>query len=224
MREHRDESQGDAAKKRHEAPETLHIQRRILEDVFDGSPSIIFLKDPDGHYITINKTFEKLLGIPREQLNGKTDHDIFPKDQAEDYRAHDKEVLKTGKAIQFEEIANFQGQQHVFLANKFPIFDASGSIYAVCGISHDVTERKQSEEAVKRNELLNAAIRLTGSIAHELNNPLQVVTSVLDLLAFEEALSERGREHLRLAQEHLLQAAKLAKRVLETEQQLFPNS
>jgi PAS domain S-box-containing protein len=124
---------------------------RLLKDIIDGSPSIIFLKDADGRFITINKQLEVLLGISREELKGKTDFDIFPKEKAEYYRAHDRQVLESGQTLQVEEIADLaDGKRHVFLANKFPLRGASGRIYGTCGISHDITERKAAEDALSQ--------------------------------------------------------------------------
>jgi PAS domain S-box-containing protein len=61
----------------------LRDGQRLLQDIIDSSPSIIFIKDRDGKFITINAPLEKMLGMTREQLEGKTDYDIFPKDVAE---------------------------------------------------------------------------------------------------------------------------------------------
>lgn len=99
----------------------LRSIERALKDIIDSSPSIIFLKDADGRFITINKQLEDLLGISRRELKGKTDFDIFPKDRAEYYRAHDRRVLESGQAFQVEEVADLaDGKRHVFLANKVP--------------------------------------------------------------------------------------------------------
>lgn len=128
---------------------------RFLQDVIDGSPSIIFLKDLEGRFITINTRLEEMLGMPREELVGKTDYDLFPPDIAEYYRAHDREVMETGRHIQIEEVADLKDGHHVFLANKFPLIDESGRIYGVGAISHDITEQKQAEQ-----ELRDSAARL----------------------------------------------------------------
>jgi PAS domain S-box-containing protein len=138
----------------------LRSIERALKDIIDSSPSIIFLKDADGRFITINKQLEDLLGISRGELKGKTDFDIFPKDRAEYYRAHDRRVLESGQAFQVEEVADLaDGKRHVFLANKFPLRDALGQIYGTCGISHDITERKAATEALNQlNVTLEARV------------------------------------------------------------------
>ena len=113
---------------RKRAEETLRERERLLQDVIDGSTSPIFLKDRDGKFITINATLERMLGMSREEIKGKTDYDIAPKEVADYWRNNDKKVMATGKAIQIEEVADLQDGHHIFLANKFPLVDAHGQI------------------------------------------------------------------------------------------------
>ncbi len=132
-----------------EQAEGLRTGELLLRGVIDGSASVIFFKDLQGRFITINNQLEKLLGISREELQGKTDYHVFPRERADYYREHDRRVIETRTPIEFEEIAEFpDGSRRTFLSNKFPLLDASGEPYGVCGISHDITERKQAEQAL----------------------------------------------------------------------------
>ena len=63
---------------RKRAEEALREKERLLQDVIDGSSSPIFLKDRDGKFITINASLERMLGLSREEVKGKTDFDIAP--------------------------------------------------------------------------------------------------------------------------------------------------
>jgi PAS domain S-box-containing protein len=144
---------------RKRAEETLRKSQQLLQDVIDGSPSPIFLKDSDGKFLTINTSLEKMLGMTREELKGKTDYDIAPKEVADSWRAHDKQVMETGKGIQIEEVSDLPDGHHIFLATKFPLVDANGQIYGVGAISHDITERKQIEQALRNSrERLDLAL------------------------------------------------------------------
>jgi PAS domain S-box-containing protein len=131
---------------RKRAEEALRERERLLQTLIDGSTSPIFLKDLDGKFITINGALEKMLGISREEIKGKTDYDIASKEVADYWRTHDKQVMAAGKPIQVEEVADLQDGHHIFLANKFPLVDADGQIYGIASISHDITERKRVEE------------------------------------------------------------------------------
>jgi PAS domain S-box-containing protein len=138
---------------RERAEEALRDNVRLLNDILDGcSPSAIFLKDRDGRFITISAPLEKMLGLSRDELKGKTDYDLFPNEVADRYRAHDTQVMATAESIQVEEEADLPDGHHIFLANKFPLVDAAGHVYGVGAISHDITERKQAEAALHESE------------------------------------------------------------------------
>jgi PAS domain S-box-containing protein len=137
---------------RKQAEEELRQREQLLQNVIDGSTTPIFLKDLDGKFITINAALERMLGISREKLKGKTDYDIAPKEVADYWRTHDQQVTATGKAIQIEELADLPDGRHIFLANKFPLVNADGQTYGVGAISHDITERKRVEEALRESE------------------------------------------------------------------------
>jgi PAS domain S-box-containing protein len=137
---------------RKRAEEALRESQRLLQDVIDGSPSPIFLKDRDWKFITINTPLEKMLGIMRDELRGKTDYDIATKEMADYWRFHDEQVMRTGKPLQIEEVADLKDDHHVFLANKFPLVDGSGQIYGVGAISHDITAQRRTEDALHESE------------------------------------------------------------------------
>ena len=158
---------------RRRAEEALRNSRKQLQDIIDGSPGVVFVKDLEGRFITGNQTFERFLGVTRGELRGKTDYDLITREGAEYYREHDRRVAETGEPIQIEEVADLaDGRQHVFLANKFPLRDAGGKIYAVCAISTDITERKQAEERLRQSQKLESLGLLAGGVAHDFNNLL----------------------------------------------------
>jgi len=163
------------------AGEALQKSQQLLQDVIDGSPSPIFLKDSAGKFLTINTALEKMLGLAREELKGKTDYDIAPQAVADYWRAHDKQVVETGKAMQIEEVADLPDGHHIFLANKFPLVDATGQIYGVGAISHDITERKRAEEQLEAS--LREKEVMLKEIHHRVKNNLQVISSLVDLHA-----------------------------------------
>jgi len=132
-----------------EREKKLQDINKLLKDVMDNCPSPIFLKDLDGKFLAINSALEKMLGMSNEEIKGKTDYDIADKKIADYWRDNDKKVIASGEAIQTEESADFKDGRHIFLANKFPLKDADGKLYGVGAISHDITEHKNAEEALK---------------------------------------------------------------------------
>ncbi|MGB9978611.1 PAS domain S-box protein [Methanobacterium sp.] len=155
------------------ANEELKQSQKLLQDVINGYPSIIFVKDLEGRFIIINNKLEELLGASNEEVMGKTDYDIFSKEEAEYYRAHDRKVLKEGRAIPIEEEADLEDGHHTFLANKFPIYDINGEPYGVGSISTDITEIKRLQ-----NELIQSRENLEEQVEErtsELEDAYQIL-------------------------------------------------
>ena len=136
------------------AEAALRHSEKQLQQIIDGAPeTMVFLKDLEGRFITINSPLEKMLGVTRDEIRGKTDYDIITRDRADLYRAHDRQVMATGQPILVEETALLaDGQEHIFLASKFPLFDADGKPYAVCAISVDITDRRRAEQSIRKSE------------------------------------------------------------------------
>jgi PAS domain S-box-containing protein len=122
-----------------------------LQAILDNSTAVIYLKDADGRYMLVNRRFAELYGHGKS-LVGKRDRDVFPAYQADAYRASDRRVLKEGKVLEVEEIAREDDGDHTYISIKFPLYDASGRAYGVCGISTDITERKLAEQALKESK------------------------------------------------------------------------
>lgn len=156
--------------------------KRDLQAILDNSPSIIYVKDHDGRFVFANTQFVNLLHKSREELIGKTPYELFPKDIADQHLLNDKAVLKAGNALEFEEHTLHDDGAHTYSSIKFPLFNDSGEIYAICGISNDITDRIQKEEQLRRSQKMNALGKLTGGIAHDYNNMLGVILGYAELL------------------------------------------
>jgi PAS domain S-box-containing protein len=159
---------------RKSAEEALKRSETQLRDILDNTPSVIYLKDLEGRYLLINRAFERLNGRSFAEVQGKTDFDIFPPDLSEPIVANDRRVIEAGEAIQFEEIGPFEDRVLTYLSTKFPLRDAQGNIYALCGVSTDITGIKQEE--VTRGFLTEATELLASSLDYE-----QTLQKVADL-------------------------------------------
>jgi PAS domain S-box-containing protein len=127
-----------------------HRQTEIqLQAILDNTQAVIYLKDKQGRYLLINRRYEQLFNLDPEEVKGKTDRDIFPKEIADAFQANDRQVLETQKPLEWEEIAPQEDGLHTYFSIKFPLIDASGSVYGMCGISTDITERKQAEQKLQ---------------------------------------------------------------------------
>lgn len=135
---------------RKRAEKALRDSEQRLQAILDNSPAVIYVKDGRGRYLLINRRYEELFRVRREEVAGKTDLDLWAKPVAEAFMANDRKVLAADGPIQFEELAPHDDGPHTYVSVKFPLRDSAGYAYAVCGISTDITDRKQAEEAVMR--------------------------------------------------------------------------
>ena len=139
-------------KAKEKAQKLLEENKQLLQSIIDNTSSPISIKKLNGEYLLINKNFGELFGTTNEQIIGKTDYDFLPKEIAEAYRNSDLEVAKKLIEIKSEETITQKDGVHTYIAVKYPLYDATGRIYAIGGISTDITERKKLEESLKATD------------------------------------------------------------------------
>lgn len=120
--------------------------RALLASILDNTPAIAFLKDLQGRYLFVNRRMAEVIGRPREELIGKTVWEVTPKELAAAADEHQRTVLAQQGPVEFEETVMYPDGPRTHLAVKFPVRDASGNIYALAGVSTDITARKRAEE------------------------------------------------------------------------------
>lgn len=137
---------------RNVSEQLLLDNKKLLLSIIDNTTNPISVKKINGEYLLVNKQFEQLFHITSEEVKGKTDHDFLEKEIADSYRNTDLEVVKAGKEMKFEETISQPDGLHTYIAVKFPLYDITGRIYAIGGISTDITERKDTEKSLKAGE------------------------------------------------------------------------
>ncbi|MCX5706297.1 MAG: PAS domain S-box protein, partial [Candidatus Omnitrophica bacterium] len=121
-------------------------QKAILNNI----PDIAWLKDRESRFIVVNEAFARSCGLRPEELVGKADLDIWPRELAERYRADDKEVMESGKRKCVEEpLADKENKVLWIETIKTPIYSDKGEIIGTTGIARDITERKKYEEKLR---------------------------------------------------------------------------
>jgi PAS domain S-box-containing protein len=152
----------------------------LLRAMMDSTSAVIYIKDIDGRYQKVNKRFEELLKRPAEQLCGLTDHDLFSPSVADQLRANDRRVFQRGEVLHMEETIETGGFDQVYITSKVPLRDAAGKIWALCGISTDISEQKRMEanlaQAVQTRDDVLAVV------SHDLRNPLNVINLTISVL------------------------------------------
>jgi PAS domain S-box-containing protein len=184
-----------------------------LQSVLDNTPAIVSLKDTRGRYLLANRAFETSFGLTQDQIIGLTDDALFIGETAEQFRRHDAQVLSERAAFQFEETVPRNGSIETYLSVKFPICNSQGVPHAVCGISTDITQRKEAEERLRceqafLKQLLRAHERDRQLMAYEIHDGLvqYISGALMHLESFgpeQPKLSDKARGALELAS-HLL--------------------
>jgi PAS domain S-box-containing protein len=136
---------------RKRAEEAAAAAHRQLQSIIDNAPATVYAFDLEERYILVNTAVAALLDSTPAQLIGKKRHEFMPKEDADWHEANDREVIAAGRALEFEEY-NQLHRSITWLTTKFPLRDAQGRIYAVAGISTDISQRKQAEEALRESE------------------------------------------------------------------------
>ncbi|MCK9214563.1 MAG: EAL domain-containing protein [Rhodoferax sp.] len=131
---------------------TAHIRagEERLNTILDSVDAFIYIKDRELRYQYVNSRGAQLFGRPADQVVGQTDSAFFDELTVAKLRAHDLRVIEHGERVEEEEVSrSLDGQvTQSFLSVKLPLRDGAGRIYALCGISTDMTRRKQAEEAI----------------------------------------------------------------------------
>jgi PAS domain S-box-containing protein len=132
-------------------------EQKLNAAILDTCPVVIHAKDTQGRYLLVNRQWEALANLSRDQVKGKTDFDLFPEERATACRDLERRVLEAGRVVVSEVSVTVGNERRNYESLKFPIVDASGTTWAIGGISIDITERKRAEEALhKAREELEA--------------------------------------------------------------------
>lgn len=146
-----------------EAELALQESEARLRAILDGIPFSIFLKDLEGRYLHVNKTYLQQRGCKAEELIGKLDSELFASEEALEFRDQDQKVLQSPHPVSYERTFFRDGKRLTQWVTKFALRDQQGSPYAVCGIAVDITPLKQAQDLLlkeaERERLLGALLR-----------------------------------------------------------------
>ena len=122
-----------------------------LNIILDSVEAYIYIKDTRYRYVYANKKTCDLFGVRLEEVIGKEDSAFFDEGTSNMLRSIDAQVIQYGKKMTREEVnTDIRGEvTTAYLSIKIPLQDEDGTIYALCGISTDITERKKTEELIK---------------------------------------------------------------------------
>ena len=204
-----------ALAERSRAVEALRHANAFLDSVVENIPNMIFVKDvKELRFVRFNKAGEELLGYSREDLIGKNVYEFFPREEADFFTIKDREVLNDRKLVDIPE-APYHTQHRgtrILHTKKIPILDEEGRPQYLLGISEDVTELKQAEEALRSakqeaDRANQAKSEFLSRMSHELRTPLNAILGFGQLLEMEPLGPEQQEsvQHILKAGRHLLE-------------------
>lgn len=199
---------------RQQAEQLLAEERNLLRTLIDHIPDYIYAKDSDCRFILNNQAHLGILGATQQdEVLGQTDFDRFPKELAEQYYADEQQILQFGEGFLNKEELLFapNGEQRWMLVSKVPFRNPAGNVTGIVGISHDITERKQMEEALR--ELNASKDKFFSIIAHDLRSPFTALMGLTEIMA--ENLQRFTTEQLQYNLEKLYGSAKNVYSLLE---------
>jgi|SaaInlStandDraft_7_1057024.scaffolds.fasta_scaffold23020_2 PAS domain S-box-containing protein len=157
---------------------------QLFESVIENSPVSIHLKDRDGRFLMVNKTFEAWYGLMSKDVIGKRSNDLFPVELSDAFIDQDLEMLTTRQVIEREVSAKFaDGKMHSISNLKFPVYGDDGEIKGIGTIATDLTRSNLLEEQLRHAQKMEAVGQLTGGIAHDFNNLLSVMVGNAEMLS-----------------------------------------
>ena len=179
----------------------LFEQLHLVEELFEAIPQPVYLKDPSGRYLRLNRAFEIFFGVKREDYIGRTLYDLLRHEDAWIHSQKDAELF-LGKGTQTYEavVQTRDGQLHDTIYRKATLTRHDGSVSGLLGTIIDITERKRAEvEVLKAKDAAEAASRaksdFLANMSHEIRTPMNGIIGMTDL-ALDTDLNEEQREFL----------------------------
>lgn len=194
------------ALERHRVSAELTEERRRLRILIDHLPDLIYFKDIASRFVISNPAHLRFIGAAsHEEVAGRTDHDVFPRELADQYLDDEKRVIATGQPMigKEERCIDKDGNTHWMLATKVPYHSADGNVLGIVGISHDITALKQVEDELRRArdeleervarrtaELSKAVTALQAEVARRISTEQQLRKAILELEHHSQEKSE----------------------------------
>ncbi|MEX8507813.1 MAG: PAS domain S-box protein [Leptothrix ochracea] len=132
----------------------LDDERAHLDTLVESLTDLIWLKNPEGSYLSCNQSFERVLGLTRGDLIGRKDDDLNNQSLADFLKNHDQAAVTTSASIRYEAwVENAHMQQILLEVLKTPLHDAQGHITGVMAIARDITAQRRNDEQLRKLSL-----------------------------------------------------------------------
>jgi PAS domain S-box-containing protein len=161
------------------AERKLHEAQRLAESVMENAGALVYVKDLEGRYLMSNNAWRTVLGRLDRPVVGLTDFELLDEKAARRQREVDRQVIDSGRSVTIEEKLELAGRPATYRSSKFPLYDDTGKIYAVCGVATDISDVVEADR--RKDEFI-------ATLAHELRNPLAPIRNGLEILRLTPGL------------------------------------
>lgn len=189
----------------------------LLDSMLANAPIGLAFFDRRHRFVRVNRIFAELSGIPLSRHLGRTLPEILPKAAAMELEKAVETVFQQDESLSDREINGTDevtGRSWTWITSAYPIHTTPQQVRWVGLIVLDASDRKRSEEALRKTEKLAATGRLAASIAHEINNPLEAITNLLYLLSKHDQLPEAVRGYVEMAEHEVRRISEITQQTL----------
>jgi PAS domain S-box-containing protein len=197
--------------------EELQKQREEQRVILDSVPAWVFYKNKENRFIRVNQAFADVMGISKEQLEGKSLSDFYPREQADAFWNDDLKVITSGQPKRniIESMDSPKGTLWV-QTDKIPYRDAQGNIIGIIGFTIDITELKKAEDLIQQRttslEASNQELEsFAYSVSHDLRTPLRAIDGFSKIVIedYGDKLDDEGRRLLKVVRDNTSKMSKL---------------
>ena len=160
--------------------------------------------DPKGYFTYCNAVVEQVLGYNAEEMRGRLLYDLFYHEDLTKFRDLLVDVFSKGRPFK-DFTARFihkEGHLLTIESHGLPILSHDGVLLGYIGVSRDISERIELTKRVAESQKMAALGQLSARIAHEIRNPLQVMSGYTQLLSMTEESKEQ-KEKIKIIEEHI---------------------